>query len=735
MVMRLIIAEKPSLAKNIISAIGNKQFQKKDGYYESSEYIVSWAFGHLFKLLDLEDYKPQDVREEKTSWALEGLPFCPSQFRFSLRRDAKSRAVDPGIRKQFDVLKQLCERQDVQCVIHAGDADREGEIIIRIILDQAKNKKPVMRLWMPDQTAETIQAELLSLKSDKVYDALANEGYARTYIDWLYGINLTRLATVKGGTLLRVGRVITPIVQAIYDRDMMIDRFQPETYLALKSSAETGGETIELTSKNTFPLSLRSHAEENASLYNRSGAVVSGLNKEEKILQPGKLYSLSKLQGVLGKRYGMSPKESLTVVQSLYEAGYVTYPRTNSEYLATAERGKINSILAKLKDQGYLVAPKDNKTSIYNDSKIESHSALTPTLKIAKQSDLKEAEWKVYSTILNRFLAVFCAEDCRVSRTTIDITVEHQETFHLTGDIILSRGFLQYDDTGKSNRVLPALSVGDRVNIDFKVIEKKTQPPKHYTVESLNNYLKNPFREEKQGREEMSDSDVLSEASDDAEYKAMLEGVELGTEATRTAIIETAIRSGYIELKRNAYHILPGGIHLIEALDKLQIHMGKEKTAELGRALKQVYRGELSIEDAVSKAYQEVNGYFEACANVTLARNSFPHGASADALGSCPKCGSDVLERKNLYGCSNRDCRFALWKDDKYFSSLGKKLTKTVVKNLLSKGQTSLKGCVSSKTGKTFDCVVSADFSGQYPKYSMRFPEKKPVKTSKKTQF
>ena len=309
--MKLIIAEKPSLAKNIISAIGHTQFQKQDGYFESQEYIVSWAFGHLFSLQDLEDYKPKDVREEKSSWTLNGLPFCPQQFQFDLRKDPKTRKVDPHIRKQFSTLKSLCARTDVECIIHAGDADREGEIIIRIILDQVKNKEPVMRLWMPDQTSETIRSELRQLKSDSAYNALAAEGYARTYIDWLYGINLTRLATVKSGTLLRVGRVIVPIVKAIYDRDLTIRSFVPEKYLGLKSKVETNGELIELTSKQTFPLSQHDAAQALADAYNETGATVSAVDKNEKVLQPGKLYSLSKLQGVLGKKYGMSPKDSL----------------------------------------------------------------------------------------------------------------------------------------------------------------------------------------------------------------------------------------------------------------------------------------------------------------------------------------------------------------------------------------------------------------------------------------
>jgi len=287
--VKLIIAEKPSLAKNIIAAIGHKSFQKQDGYFENTDYIVSWAFGHLFNLVDLECYSTQDVREKNRRWTLEGLPFRPVAFRFELRKDPKTHKVDPNIRKQFNILQKLCTRKDVSHIIHAGDADREGEIIIRIILEQAKNQKPVMRLWLPDQTAETIRSELGALRDDRMYDALANEGYARTYIDWLYGINLTRLATVKSGTLLRVGRVIVPVVKAIYDRDMAIRSFEPEKYLCLKSKTDLGGQVIELTSKKTFPLSQRSDAENLANTYNQTGATVSTIEKDEKILPAGSL--------------------------------------------------------------------------------------------------------------------------------------------------------------------------------------------------------------------------------------------------------------------------------------------------------------------------------------------------------------------------------------------------------------------------------------------------------------
>lgn len=737
--MKLIIAEKPSLARNIIAAIGSNKFQKQDGYYECSDYIVTFAYGHLFGLKDLEEYNPNYDPDEKTSWTLEGLPFRPHEFLFKLRPDPKTHKVDPGVKKQFQTIKNLCARKDVECVINAGDADREGEIIVRIILDQAGNQKPVWRLWMPDQTPDTIRAELRAVKRGENYDNLANEGYARTYIDWLYGINLTRYASLKSGTLLRVGRVIVPIVKAIYDRDMAIKNFVPKKYLGLASKAETNGEVIELNSKRTFALNDRDRANALADTYNQTGAVVKSIDKKKTPLQAGKLYSLSKLQGVLGKKFKMSPKESLAIVQDLYEKGYISYPRTNSEYLATTQRDSINAILEKLKDYGYKVCPKDLKRSIYDDSKIESHSALTPTNKLAKKEDLSEKEWQVYSTILNRFLAVFCSEDCIVDRTTIEIQVGDMETFKLKGDVFISKGWMQYDDNGKSDKILPPLAVGDIVNVDFQVADRETKPPAHYTVDSLNKYLKNPFKQEKKAASLSDDEDDAEDEAiepatvedldaDREEYEAIFEGVELGTEATRTGIIETAINSKYIALKNNKYTILPDGIFLIETLHKLHIDMGKEKTAELGRALKMVYRGELSVEDSVTKAFIEVRQFFTAGFDVTIDQADRPQGAAGESLGKCPKCGGNIVERDKLFGCDNKNCSFAIWKDNKLLQSIGwKAVTKQMVKSMLDGRKVLLKGCRSVKSGKYFDCFLIPDFTGEHVSFSIEYPEAEDV--------
>ena len=313
--MVLIIAEKPSLGRNIAAGIG--QMTRRDGYLEGQGYIISWAFGHLFSLADIEAYS--QVKKEKPRWSMDELPCFPESFKFELRRDA-SKGVDAGVYKQFKTLEALCNREDVDTIVNAGDADREGEIIVRLCIANALHtEKTIKRLWLPDQTPETVAAALREMKEDAEYDNLANEGFARTYIDWLYGVNLTRFATLKTGTLLRVGRVIVPIVKAIYDRDMAIRNFVPEKYYSIASAEMTNDCKVELNSKLKFSANEFQKAAATCDRYNACEAYVKDVKSKKDVISPGKLYSLSKLQNVLGKKYKMSMAESLEIIQKLYE--------------------------------------------------------------------------------------------------------------------------------------------------------------------------------------------------------------------------------------------------------------------------------------------------------------------------------------------------------------------------------------------------------------------------------
>ena len=701
--MKLIIAEKPSLARNIVAGIG--KMDKRDGYFENAEYIVTWAFGHLFSLADIESYTGGDPSGR---WTLKDLPCFPDAFRFELRQEEhrtkdgkKIKSVDPGVKKQFGIIKALINRADVDTVVNAGDADREGEIIVRLCIDNSLNgDKRRCRLWLPDQTPETVRRALAEMRDSAEYDNLASEGYARTYIDWLYGVNLTRYATIMTGKLLRVGRVIVPIVRAIYERDMEIKNFKSEKYYVIASREKTHGETVELVGKTKFTKDEEEKAKELAALYNETGARVTDAKKKEDKILPGKLYSLSTLQNVLGKKYKMSMADSLAIVQKLYEEGYLTYPRTNSEYLATAEKDKMKTIISNISKLGYPVRFKDSKY-IFDDSKIESHSALTPTYKIPDKSKLSEKENQVYSTVFRRFVAVFCAEDCIAEKSEITISVGELETFTLKGTVIKEPGWTRYDDYNTKDKILPRLEIGEEVNIAFLPDEKQTTPPKHYTIETLNNYLKNPFKSDKAKAKELEESGEIDDAED---YKAIFEGLELGTEATRTGIIDNAKKSGYIDLKKDVYTILDGGIYLVEAIERLGINMDKYKTSELGKALKRVYRGEMSVDDSVGLARREIASVFGEAAG--HGREAVDTGSYGEIVGKCPLCGKNVVRGTRGYGCMGYadGCEFRMG-----LSFCKREVPILEIKRMFAEGKTARLGGFVSRTGKLFSARLKLE--------------------------
>ena len=698
--MILIIAEKPSLARNIVSAIGN--MKRNDGFYSNDKYLVSWAFGHLFTLADIEDYEPNPPKEIR--WKMDNLPCFPNKFKFNLKKN-NNKEIDPGVKKQFDIITSLCNRDDVDKIVNAGDSDREGEIIVRLCIENAlKTEKDIYRLWLPDQTSETISQGLTEMKLDSEYDNLANEGFARTYIDWLYGVNLTRYATLKTGTLLRVGRVIIPIVKAIYDRDMAIRNFVPEMYYGMWSNEETNGELVELNSKEKFDKKDQVKAQELCDKYNSVDAIVKDKKVKKDTMSPPKLFSLTKLQNLLGKKYKIPMDKSLEIVQRLYESGYLTYPRTNSEYLAVAEKDKVKKILDNIAKIGYPVKFKDKKT-IFDDSKIESHSAITPTYKIPSKDSLTEEEFLIYQTVFKRFVAVFCSDECKVEKTEIKISVGEYEDFILKGMTIVEPGWTKFEAPSSKDKILPNLNIGDKVNTLFKLKEKETTPPKHYTIETLNNYLMNPFKEDKKELDDKLEEMLANgeEVDDTEDYKAIFEGLELGTEATRTGIIDNAKKSEYIALKKDVYTILPAGEFLINSLMQMEISMDKYKTSEMGKALKKVFRDEMTIEDSVDLARKEIQEVFTK-KDVAIEKDT-DIGFYGDVVGKCPMCGNEVIKNRYAYGCRDyQNCKFRI-----STQICGRWISKSNVEKLLSEGVTSnIEGFVS-KNGKNFNAKLKLD--------------------------
>ncbi|WP_037029964.1 DNA topoisomerase [Psychrilyobacter atlanticus] len=650
--MKLIICEKPSLALNIAKALG--KFDKKDGYFIVNDYIVTFAFGHLFELKNVTDYLG-----EKIKWSDIKLPFIPKEFEFRIKNDE-------GVKKQFKVIKDIIEKNQIEKIINCGDADREGQIIIDTIIEQLEYDGHVGRMWLPEQTKETIMLKLQNTKDNKKYLSLANEGYARTYMDWLLGINFTIYCTVKKGTLLKVGRVMTPIIKYIHERDLKIKKFKSEKYIQLVSE-----EDIKLNLKQKFSPEEKNYIEEVKDKLNKSEAIVVKVKKENIKRVPKKLFSLSKLQSELSKSHKISFENSLKTIQSLYEKQLITYPRTNTEYLAENEIEKIEEIIKNYSEINLKV---EKKKSIFDDSKIESHSAIIVTNKKIDDVNLNKVESIVYDTILNRFISNFLNEETVISKTTLEIKIA-DEIFNLKGEVIDQEGFLKYEPE-KITDNLPKLKEGDRIKINFKEVEKETIPPKKINESSLAAFLKNPFKTEK--------------TTEDEEYRAILEGVEIGTEATRTGVITKCLKEGYISRQGQNFSIEPKGEILIETLKILEVDLFKERNIEFSKKLKRINKGELSLKTLIDEISKEL---IETLSKV-IEVDKVEANAEKEIIGKCPKCGKNIYQGKtktdklNYYCEGYKDgCKFTLWEEAKHYKN-SIKITKAKAKLLLKKNGT-----------------------------------------------
>ncbi len=684
---KLIIAEKPSLSTSVMKAIGKFKNHKEgsNGYFENEHYIVTWALGHLLELKDIDDYLG-----EKIKWENINFPFVPKNFEYKIKDDEV-------VIKQVEIIKNLIEREDVEAIIHCGDADREGQIIIDTLLAFISNSKPVLRLWLPEQTEETIRYELRNAKNNSEYINLYNEGITRSEIDWLLGINLTTYLTVKSKTLLRVGRVLIPIVKFIYDREMTIKNFKVENYYQLESSL--GDTELKLSLDKKYSEIEKDIALKYAGSLNKNKAIIEKLENKEIKKYPSKLFSLSKLQNHLSKNNKISFAKSEKIIQELYLKGYITYPRTKTQYLAENEKEKVKKILEtiNLPDE---FAFYDSK-KIFDSSKVESHSAITITTKIPKNEDLTEDEKLVYKTIYNRFVSNFVKEEASINQIIATIRVG-EESFTLKGEAINKLGFMKYEEQKIENK-LPNFKEGDTYSIEFKAIKKKTTPPKKVTEEELGNFLENPFKTEKTTEEE--------------EYKALFEGIEIGTVATRTGIIENAKNNHYISQKGSNYSIEPLGEKLIEILDKLKIDLYKNKTVEFSKLLKKVYKGEIEMNEVVDEVVKELDNITSKEENIEVKQNEIEKG-----IGTCPVCGKGQIyqkkskEGKTFYTCSEEECKFFLWQDSKFFNN-PITITKEKLKNMLAGKKQAFK--LKNKEGKEYEGYLKLKINGIYANFEL----------------
>lgn len=714
--MKVIIAEKPSLGRTIADALLQNK-TSKDGYISGhgidGHILVTWGFGHLMQLNDVEDY-PENIGKNK--WSDVALPFCPNPFVFTFKKDPKTKKADSGVKKQFQIISKLINDPSCDEIIHAGDADREGEVIVRLILEKGlKNRNArITRLWLPSLTPQTIVSQYKVRKVDSEYNSLYNEGLARVYIDWLLGINLTRSFTLRTSELLSVGRVICPIVLAIYEREQEIKNFQPVPYLGLESKVP-----FPLKSAKKFEMNQKQEALLTQNAYNGAYATVSSIQKKTAEVRPPKLFSLSSLQGLCGKKYKLKPSDTLKYVQSLYERGFVTYPRTNTEYLAEDEKEKVRVLLSvhgKMKTEF-----KDTKR-VFDNSKIESHSAIIPTTKIA--NGLQGQELLVYETILHRFLAVFWKEPCKQDVTEMTMHVgndSYSEEIKVKGISYLSKGWKEIEEEKTEDTVLPIMQQGDHFPVQFELIQKETQPPKRYTVDALNKYLRNPFSKEKET--------IDGEFDDTEDYKQILKGCEIGTEATRAGIIDNAIRYQYISLKKNVYSLEPKGEFLVKIIRSSNLDMSVNRTVSMQILLKKIYHNEATIHDSVYDAMKFLHQYFDE----STSKENATFQNTQDIIGCCPWCGQPLIKIIGKTGPlyvhkdKNPDCSFLLSNQIMIYgqkvkvtdASIKKLLNgKSIKVKLMSKKNTPYEVLVKIKTEPTF-------YNGkQYVGYDVSFANK-----------
>ncbi|WYL17204.1 DNA topoisomerase [Fusobacterium animalis] len=649
--MKLIICEKPSLAKNVAEALNVRDW--KDGYIESDKYIVTWAFGHLLGLKEIKEYEGF----ENIRWNDITSPFVPDTFEYKVKNDS-------GVKNQLKIIRELLKNKNIESVVNCGDADREGQLIIDNIIEYCRYKGKVERLWLPEQTQETIREQINQMKDNKEYEKLNLEGKARTYMDWLLGINLTVYLSNKSGEKLRVGRVIIPILKYIYDREIEIRNFVPEKYYGIENE-----KNIKLISKLKLD---KEKAQEKIEELNLHKAKVVSITEKEIKKQAAKLFSFSTLQSFLSEKYQIPFAISSIVIQKLYEDGYLTYPRTNTEYLANNEKEKIAKVIDKIKnDYGYLdIRIRDSKR-IFNDLKIESHSAVTPTVKLPNIFELEDIEQKIYKTVLDRFLSNFIKEECILLEKEMLIKVGN-EKFSISGKTVKQLGYLKYESEEFTDKV-PDLNVDDEFDIDFKVVEKITTKPPRISESNLSQYLKNPLKK------------LNNIGTDDEEYKQILEGIEIGTEATRTDIIETAKKMGYISQEKNSYKLEPLGEKVIEILNKLQINLYAEKSIEFSKLLKQVYTREKTIDEVINITREELKNIFSKDIEIEKITKD------KEVIGICPLCSGNIYQGRTKTGKVNyycekykEGCKFTLWENVKYYKE-EIKITKEKAKALLKK--------------------------------------------------
>ena len=686
-IAKLVVAEKPSVAMSYAKVLGATS--RKDGYLEGNGYLVSWCVGHLVELAPPNVYDAKYVK-----WSVADLPILPQKWQY---------LVSASTKKQFGILQKLMDRPDVESIVNSCDSGREGELIFRLVYQQAGCKKPFSRLWLSSMEENAIREGFAHLKPSTEYDALYNAALCRERADWMVGINASRLFSCLYGQPLAVGRVMTPVLAMTVVREAAIAAFTPKKFYTVDLELTSG-----CTASSTR-FAQKADAELLLSKCRKEGRVtVQKMERKEKAESPPQLYDLTALQRDANRLLGFTAQQTLDYAQSLYEKRLITYPRTDSRFLTEDMAASLPGLVTNTGKAFAVEEPFPiHVQQVINGSKVTDHHALLPTKSMAKAdlAALPAGERNILRLIAARLLCAV-GEPHRYAETTLT-TICAGEEFSAKGKMVLSEGWKAMERKmlgellGKQKEVaaLPDVQEQSQCSVaDAELKDGQTSPPKSYT------------------------EDTLLSAMQAAGADSMPEGVErqgIGTPATRAATIEKLVQKGFLERKgsKKTKVLLPTdkGKALITVMpEEIQ---SPEMTADWETKLLRIERSEMEPEIFMT----EIKEMISSLVTTTEARKGANALMKNRIIGVCPNCGANVVEREKGWFCENRECRFVLWKDNAFFKRLGKRLDGRMADKLLRDGRVRLKDCKSAK-GKTYNATVllSCEADGR-SKFSLEF--------------
>ena len=691
----LVIAEKPSVAQSYAKNLS--AYKKQDGYMEGENCLVSWCLGHL-----AEYARPEEYDERYAKWQFDDLPIIPEKWKLQVSADKK---------KQFSVLKDLMNREDIEYLVNGCDAGREGELIFQRVYDLSGCRKPVRRLWISSMEDEAIRNGFHEMKDAGFYSNLCMAAVCRAQADWLIGMNATRAYTTKDYKKLVVGRVQTPTLAMLTERQDRIEHFQKETFYRVEL---TDGKLVAVSENITN----KADAELLAALCDGSEAIITELKREQKKVSPPKLYDLTSLQREANRYFGFTAKKTLDLLQELYEEKLVTYPRTDSRFVTEDMIGTVEELAGKMPlmlpfvEYGQLG---HNIKRVVNNAKVSDHHAILPTKEAVEKGIMDlPVDKKNLMILIGQQVLQAVGEDYLYEQTDVTVNCQKNE-FTARGKTAVQMGFKDVEKAFRSHCVKTEKEDSDRqLEIPYgyqkgmQLFSVKAETSIHYTSPPKS------FNE-----------DTLLAAMETAGNKEFDENTEkkgLGTPATRASTIEKLVASGYAQRKGKQIIPTAEGRELIRVMPENLKSAGL--TAEWENRLLLMERGELNgeqfMDDIVAMLEEILNG----CRKIPEEeRNRFQ--TAKELIGKCPVCGSDIFEGKRNFYCSNRQCDFALWKDNRFLEGMEKKLDKKMAKELLDKACTHIKGLYSKKKDSKFDADLLMTLENGKPKFHLEFPKRK----------